>query len=387
MLVFVVVSVVAFAANITCDGGGGLCEGTGDPDTINGSANADIILADNGSDSVNAGDSNDVVDGDEGNDTLNGEGGNDYMTGAQGNDTLNGGTGNDQMFGGQGNDTMSGNDDDDLMVGNAGNDTMDGGANNDTMLGQSGNDSMSGGSGNDLMRAGGGNDTLNGNGENDIMSGGPGNDTLNGGDGDDFISGGAGSDTTNVGKGLDTYDPDNPGPDVFFVNAGDVTDNSTEFIKCGGGRGPDRVIFSGNIVQSGSSRVFTDGATTGGAYDVATDCEQVFLNGSRVLSESLAIVPASFSFEAFTISSGVLTGDSVEFIAEGYGVTELKLQIFSITGRKLAEQTEKTNYLEFEAMSKNGDSLANGLYLYTLIAKGTDGKVVQSGLRKLVIQR
>ena len=349
MAVLVVLSAVALAATITCDSGGGLCEGTGDPDTITGSANADIILADNGGDSVNAGDSNDVVDGDEGNDTLNGN-------------------------------------DDDLMVGNAGNDTLNGGNNNDTMLGQSGNDTMSGSGGNDLLRGGGGNDTLNGNDDNDILSGGPGNDTLNGGEGTDFLSGGAGSDTINAGKGLDTYDPDNPGSDVFFINVGDVIDNSTELIKCGGGR-PDRVIFNGNITQSGSSRLFNDGATTGGAYDVATDCEQVFLNGSRVLSENLAVVPASFSFEGFTLSSSVLNGDSVEFIAEGTGIIELTLQVFTITGRKLIEQTEKTNYLEFEATKQDGHSLANGVYLYTLIAKGSEGKIVKSGLRKLVIQR
>jgi Ca2+-binding RTX toxin-like protein len=263
---------------------------------------------------------------------------------------------------------------------------MNGGGGNDTMLGQSGNDTMNGGENNDIMRGGGGNDTMAGNAGNDVMGGGPGNDTLNAGDGDDVVGGGQGSDTTNAGTGLDTYDTDNPGPDVFFVNAGDVPSAADETINCGGGRGLDRVLFSGSISQqqTPSNRVFLDGVTNG-TYTVAQDCEQVFLNSARVLGANLAVVPAAF--ESFSVSSSVLTGDSIEFIAEGPGLIEMRLQIFTLTGRKLSEQTEKTNYLEFEGMTQSGIPLANGVYLYTLTAKGSDGKSIKSEVRKLIIQR
>ena len=68
-------------------------------------------------------------------------------------------------------------------------------------------------------------------------------------------------------------------------------------------------------------------------------------------------------------------------------MTELKLQIFSITGRKLVEQIEKTNYLEFEATASDGNSLANGVYLYRVTVRGLDGTILQSQIKKLVVIR
>ncbi|MBI1744294.1 hypothetical protein HYR54_14670 [Candidatus Acetothermia bacterium] len=65
----------------------------------------------------------------------------------------------------------------------------------------------------------------------------------------------------------------------------------------------------------------------------------------------------------------------------------MKLQVFTLAGRKLVEQTEKTGSLEFEGTTPNGDLLANGLYLYTLTVKGADGKLIRSELRKLAVRR
>ncbi len=58
-----------------------------------------------------------------------------------------------------------------------------------------GNDSLDGGAGNDSLYGGAGNDTLRGGLGNDSLDGGTGNDLLAGGAGDDTIDGGAGTDT------------------------------------------------------------------------------------------------------------------------------------------------------------------------------------------------
>jgi T1SS-143 domain-containing protein len=82
--------------------------GTGGADTINGTADPDIISAGGGDDTVNGLAGNDALYGQDGNDTLNGDDGNDALYGGAGTDVLNGGTGNDLLEGGAGNDTLNG---------------------------------------------------------------------------------------------------------------------------------------------------------------------------------------------------------------------------------------------------------------------------------------
>src|SRR5262245_35929827 len=61
-----------------------------------------------GGDTVNGSAQGDLIQGHDGADTLNGFGGNDRIEGGAGGDTLNGGTGDDTLVGGIGTDTYSG---------------------------------------------------------------------------------------------------------------------------------------------------------------------------------------------------------------------------------------------------------------------------------------
>jgi Ca2+-binding RTX toxin-like protein len=81
---------VAYAADIQCDPGGGLCLGTPEDDTITGTNQADQIF------------------GKGGDDTIFGLGSTDTLVGGGGNDTLNGGTGHDVLRGGAGDDDLTG---------------------------------------------------------------------------------------------------------------------------------------------------------------------------------------------------------------------------------------------------------------------------------------
>ena len=74
---------------------GGPCLGTSAPDTINGSANFDDIVAAQGGDTVSGNASGDIIDGDSGTDDLAGNSGADWLFGGTDADTADGGFGND----------------------------------------------------------------------------------------------------------------------------------------------------------------------------------------------------------------------------------------------------------------------------------------------------
>lgn len=111
---------------------------------LRGSADADILMA---NDKAN------VVSGRKGNDILHGK---------TGDDRLLGGNGNDVLFGGAGADRLSGGTNQDVLFGGLGDDQLDGGSGNDTLDGEQGNDALLGGGGNDLLVGGEGVDTLTG---------------------------------------------------------------------------------------------------------------------------------------------------------------------------------------------------------------------------------
>lgn len=140
---------------------GGLADGMGGNDFVEGGAGNDTLYGGAGQDTLYGFDGRDFADGGDGNDNLNGHGGNDTLSGGSGNDTIAGGNDNDVLLGGdgldtangnQGNDTVSGGNGNDLLFGGAGNDSLAGDAGNDTIAGDLGNDTLSGGAGNDLFQ-------------------------------------------------------------------------------------------------------------------------------------------------------------------------------------------------------------------------------------------
>src|SRR5215212_11788455 len=87
---------VAVAQVITCPtGANGLCVGTDNDDTLNGTATDDDMRGLMGQDTLNAAAGFDTLRGGRGGDTLNGEADNDTLIGQQGGDALNGGADDD----------------------------------------------------------------------------------------------------------------------------------------------------------------------------------------------------------------------------------------------------------------------------------------------------
>lgn len=192
-------------------------------DTLNGDAQANILIGNAGNDTLKGGAGADILYGDDtlgtlsGNDVLEGGDGDDTLYGGGGDDTLRGGAGNDTFYGGDGVDTLdystagvaitatlgsalitgegadsvdittieilkSGNLADVITMANsgvlstiyagAGNDIITGGSQVDTIFGEAGNDTLRGGGGADQLFGGDGDDLFYGNIDGDVITGG-----------------------------------------------------------------------------------------------------------------------------------------------------------------------------------------------------------------------
>ena len=103
----------------------------GGEDTVNGSMDSELIIANQDDDFVLGGSGNDSLFGGKNNDSLDGEDGNDLLFGNFGEDTLIGGAGDDSLFGGRDNDQLSGGSGNDTLYGDLGVDTLTGGEGSD----------------------------------------------------------------------------------------------------------------------------------------------------------------------------------------------------------------------------------------------------------------
>ncbi|MFC3613444.1 calcium-binding protein [Lutimaribacter marinistellae] len=164
--------------------------GNGD-ERLDGSDDAEQVIAGGGNDEVNGGGGDDSIDGGTGNDTLRGGDGEDVINGGDGNDTVNAGDGNDEVLGGDSPDDLR-----DVIYGGDGDDLLNGGYGNDQIFGQGGNDTIAGGFGAD---------ELQGQEDDDVVTGGALSDLVFGGGGNDFVNGGFGYDRINGGDGADRF--------------------------------------------------------------------------------------------------------------------------------------------------------------------------------------
>lgn len=315
---------LAYAANVTCPAGGGLCT----------AANGATASPTNGLDVIVGSGAGDIIFALAGNDRVLGNGGADTIDGGFGRDTLFGGAATDTIVGGPDNDLIDGGLTGDFIgypttvtlatafcvAGNEpGFDVINGGAGPDRLCGGDGNDRINGGPQGDVIQGGLGNDILNGdagndtmgfdffavfipvtafnalvtapnncpdgvNPGNDRMSGGAGNDTLCGGEGNDLLNGDAGSDILVDGNGSDRLF----GDVVFVGAAGDfliaVADGRVD--RFFGAFGPDTFhlnAFSGRDVIScglGADTVNLNGNT-----------QAVHVNGQNLSLIAAGVIP------------------------------------------------------------------------------------------------
>jgi carboxypeptidase T len=69
----------------------------------------------------------------------------------------------------------------------------------------------------------------------------------------------------------------------------------------------------------------------------------------------------------------------------GAGIAEIDFQLFNLAGQRLMRRLVPGSELEFSPFDVAGSRLANGVYLYRVIAYGARGEAIQSQVRKFVI--
>ncbi|MBI1742604.1 CSLREA domain-containing protein [Candidatus Acetothermia bacterium] len=73
--------------------------------------------------------------------------------------------------------------------------------------------------------------------------------------------------------------------------------------------------------------------------------------------------------------------------AQGAGIRSLQLQVFDANGRLVVDQTVEAAQLSLSAVDRNGKALANGVYMAVITVQGNDGKILRSGVKKLLVLR
>lgn len=80
----------------------------------------------------------------------------------------------------------------------------------------------------------------------------------------------------------------------------------------------------------------------------------------------------------------IVTKDRVRFRVQGSGVTSIQVRIFDLSGKQVFDSPENLGTaLDWHYPS----SIANGIYLYVVTVKGTDGRRTTSKTHKLVVLR
>jgi Ca2+-binding RTX toxin-like protein len=277
-----------------------LFDGSTTPETVTGTAGADILTGAGGGDHISGGS------------------GNDTLFGLNGNDTLDGGPGNDVMYGGNGNDTYIVDSASDVVNESpgGGNDTVQSstlttlnlasyanvenltytGSSAATLTGDANDNVLTGGSGNDTLIGGGGIDTLHGGGGNDrLVQSGP----VNPGQ---LFDGGAGIDTLAVSNSTLGDTPSGPAYQTALFQAGLNSIEQVEFDSTAGPN-PFEILVGVNQIGAGISPSATliGGAGRDGFVVVAPTGGEYFL--------------PSFSLSNWTTTADPMTSDLVVLTA------------------------------------------------------------------------
>jgi hypothetical protein len=109
-------------------------------------------------------------------------------------------------------------------------------------------------------------------------------------------------------------------------------------------------------------------------YATGTECDQPL----STTTAALAAVP--FALEDISY-------DGQAFVAEGTGIAAIDVRGYNLAGQTVFSGSATGNILAFTGLSSDGHVLANGVYLYTMIAYGVGGEVARSRVQKLVLLR
>ncbi len=130
----------------------------------------------------------------------------------------------------------------------------------------------------------------------------------------------------------------------------------------------------------------TDGETIGD--DEMIDLIAMWITGASVSSDGAARVASPrqpLRVEGVALSQPSPLSRTVR--VRGQNVARIEVQVFGLDGRLLIREEHAGPALRFNLLDGSGRPLANGVYLYAVTARGTDGTSWRSAVQKVVVLR
>jgi hypothetical protein len=112
--------------------------------------------------------------------------------------------------------------------------------------------------------------------------------------------------------------------------------------------------------------------------------------GARVASAELDLAPAESAFSIESVGNSpnpIRDVNTTTFSVKGVGIEEICVNIYDQTGRLVFTSGWQPNDYDWHVESSDGETLANGVYLYTVVVRGVTGEVVLTEVRKLAVYR
>jgi hypothetical protein len=79
--------------------------------------------------------------------------------------------------------------------------------------------------------------------------------------------------------------------------------------------------------------------------------------------------------------------DTTRFEAMGVGIDQIMVQIFDLSGRVVFDSGWQPNGYDWHLETNDGETLANGIYLYVVTVMGYGGQTVVTEVNKLAVYR
>jgi len=98
---------------------------------------------------------------------------------------------------------------------------------------------------------------------------------------------------------------------------------------------------------------------------------------------------AGASVEGLSLGAVELTlgSEAATFAVSGQGITSMGVEIFTLSGALVFAQEAPGTKLTWNLNTNDGRPVANGVYLYVVTVRGSDGRVLRSEVNKFVVLR
>lgn len=103
-----------------------------------------------------------------------------------------------------------------------------------------------------------------------------------------------------------------------------------------------------------------------------------------ISQSSICVAASQFTAIAFNAQP---TQKSILFTARGERIEGIEVQVFDLTGKRITEAESTGSKLRWNLVRSDGNQIANGVYLYRVLAYGPNHRLSSSSIQKLLVLR